>query len=86
MIPCLAVVRVRHRYGRGIHLWIPLVLLWGLVLPIAVLILPFFILYCLLARVRIVRAISTFQSVFRGLKGMQCEVENRVCSVSLRIA
>jgi hypothetical protein len=86
MIPSLAVVRVRSRRGRGIHLWIPLVLVWILLLPIAVLILPLFFLFCLVGRVHIARAMNVFQSLFRGLKGMQFEVENRVCSVSLRIA
>jgi len=86
MIPCLAVLRVRNRRGRGFHLWIPLVLVWILLLPVAVLILPLFLLYCLIGRVRIARAINACQSLFRGLKGMQIEVENRVCSVSLRIA
>lgn len=86
MIPCLAVVRVRSRRGRGFHLWIPLVLVWILLLPVAVLLLPLFLAYCLVGRVRIARAMNAFRSLFRGLKGTQIEVENRVCSVSLRIA
>lgn len=86
MIPSLAVIRVRSRRGRGFHLWIPLVLVWVLLLPVALLVLPFFLLYCLVGRLRVARAMNACQSLFRGLKGTQIEVENRACSVSLRIA
>lgn len=86
MIPSLAVIRVGRWRGRGFHLWIPLVLVWVLLLPLAVLILPLFLLYCLVGRVHIARAMNAFRSLFRGMKGTQIEVENRACSVSLRIA
>jgi len=35
VIPCLATVRVGGRRRRGIRLWLPLFLLWPLILPLA---------------------------------------------------
>ncbi len=86
MIPSLAVIRVRRRHGRGFHVWIPLVLVWVLLLPVAALLLPLFLLYCPVSRVHGAHAMNAFRSLFRGLKGTQIELENRACSVSLRLA
>jgi hypothetical protein len=36
VIPCLAVVRVGVRHRRAVRLWLPLFLLWPLMLPLAV--------------------------------------------------
>jgi len=86
MIPYLAVIKLRRRGGRGFHLWIPLVLVWILLLPVAVLALPLFFLFCLIGRVNLVRATKTLGAIFGGLSGTQIQVEDRRYSVSLRIA
>ena len=86
MMPYLAVIRLRGRGGRGIHLWFPLIFLWVLLLPFAVLALPLFFLYCLVGRVGLVRAVRTAAGIVRGLKGTQIQFEGGAHSASLRIA
>jgi hypothetical protein len=86
MIPWLAVIQIRARQGRGIHLWIPLVFLWILLLPFAVLALPVFLVYCLIGRVSVVRASRTFAEMLGALKGTRVQFENGARCVSLRIA
>ena len=46
MPPMLLLTDVRRR-GRHIRLWVPLFLIWFLLVPIAVLLLPVFIVVCL---------------------------------------
>ena len=86
MIPCLAVVRIRGRNGRGVCLWIPLVFVWILLLPVSILVLPGLFLYCVIGRVSLVRAAKALGAVIAGLKGARIEVEESRHSVSLRIA
>ena len=86
MMPYLAVIRIRGCGGRGIHLWFPLIFLWVLLLPFAVLALPLFFLYCLVGRVGLVGALRTAAGILCGLKGTQFQFESGAHSASLRIA
>ena len=86
MIPWLAVIRIGGRSGRTVRLWIPLVFLWILLLPFAVLALPLFFLYCLIGRVSLVRAARTAREIFGGLSGTRIEFGDRRRDVSLHIA
>jgi hypothetical protein len=86
MIPWLAVIGIRARRGRGIHLWIPLVFLWILLLPFAALALPLFLVYCVVGRVSLVRAARTGAEILGGLKGTRVQFEDGAHCVSLRIA
>ena len=86
MIPYLAVLKLRCPSGRGIHLWIPLALIWILLLPVALLGLPFLFLFCLIGRVSLVRALRTLGAVLGGLRGTRIQFEDRNHCVSLRVA
>jgi len=86
MIPSLAIVRIRPRQGRGFRLWIPLALLWIVLLPFAVLALPFFALYCAIGRINLGSALWTIAKIAGGLKGMHVDLEDARHSVSLHIA
>jgi len=46
MIPFVAVVSLRNQESRTIRLWIPLILIWLLLLPLAVLLSPFIFIAC----------------------------------------
>jgi hypothetical protein len=86
MIPLVGVVSVRHwRHSRNFRLWIPLFLLWLLMLPFAVLALPVLFLVCLISRVNPFEAISTFWHIFAALKDTHIEVDNRNALVLIRI-
>ena len=51
MIPFVAVVSLRNQESRTIRLWIPLILIWLLLLPLAVLLSLFIFIACLFCRV-----------------------------------
>jgi uncharacterized membrane protein len=47
MIPFVAVVSLRNQESRTFRLWIPLFLVWLLLLPLAILLSPFIFITCL---------------------------------------
>ena len=86
MIPLVGVISVRHwPRSRSFRLWIPLFLLWLLLLPFVVLALPVFIVVCLLCRVNPFQAIATFWSIFAGFRDTHIEINNRDALVLIRI-
>jgi uncharacterized membrane protein len=86
MIPLVGVVSVRHwRHSRNFRLWIPLFLLWLLMLPFAMLALPVLFLVCLISRVNPFEAIVTVWHIFAALKDTHIEVNNRNALVLIRI-
>jgi hypothetical protein len=58
MIPFVAVVSLRSQESRTIRLWIPLILIWLLLLPLAVLLSPFIFVACLFCRVNPFRGLD----------------------------
>jgi hypothetical protein len=86
MIPLVGVINVKHwPRSRSFRLWIPLFLLWLLLLPFAVLLLPVFFVVCLICRVNPFRAIATFWSILASLRDTHIEIDNRDALVLIRI-
>lgn len=85
MIPFLLVLRIRTDRGRTIRLWVPLILVWVLLLPIAI---PAVIVMCLLvvARgTRPLRILATGWRLLRGLRGLVIDVDAPDSTVYLKI-
>lgn len=75
MIPYLAMVRVGGHGRRGIRLWLPLFLLWPLLLPFAVVLV---VASLVLARVYGVAAAGVLRTAWQlatGWRGMHIEVD-----------
>ncbi len=86
MIPMVGVVSVRHwQHSRDFRLWIPLFLLWLVLVPVAVLALPLLLIVCLFSRVNPFEVIATFWNIFAALKDTHIEVNNRNALVLVRI-
>lgn len=85
MIPIRSTVRIRKLEGTGFRLWIPLFLVWLLVLPVALLLLPLFFIACLVIRVNPFRAVSTLYGIIAALKGTDVAVDDGHYSVLVRI-
>jgi hypothetical protein len=86
MIPMVGVISVRHwRHSRDFRLWIPLFLLWLVLLPLAVLALPVLFIVCMISRVNPFEAIATCWHIFAELKDTHIEVDNRNALVLIRI-
>jgi len=84
MIPPLAYLRVRNQCNRGFALWIPMVLVWLLLSPFALLLLPLFFVVCALGEVDPWRALSTLWQILVGFNGSDIDVACRETSISIR--
>lgn len=85
MIPFVAVVSLRDQESRTFRLWIPLVLIWLLLLPLAVLASPFIFIACLVCRVNPFRGVAVLWQILWALNGTQFEMERRSAGMSFHI-
>jgi uncharacterized membrane protein len=85
MIPFVAVVSLRNQQSRTFRLWIPLVLLWLLLLPLAALATPFIFIACLICRVNPFRAVAVMWQILWALNDTELEVEHRSAGMSFHI-
>lgn len=85
MIPFVAVVSLRDRESRTFRLWIPLFLIWLLLLPLVVLLSPFVFIACLFCRVNPFRGVAVMWQILTALTDTNIEVEHRSAGVSFHI-
>ena len=85
MIPFVAVVSLRNQDSRTFRFWIPLVLIWLLLLPLALLLSPFIFLACLFCRVNPFRGVGVMRQIFNALTDTRLELERRSAGVSFHI-
>jgi uncharacterized membrane protein len=85
MIPFVAVVSLRNQESRTFRLWIPLFLIWLLLLPLAALITPFVFIACLACRVSPFRAVAVLWQILWALNDTEFEVEHRSAGMSFHI-
>ncbi len=81
MIPLLAYIRIRTGRNRGFRLWIPLFLAWLLLAPLVLLLLPLFLVVCMVGEVDSWQALSTFWQMLVGLKNTCIEVAHQETSI-----
>jgi uncharacterized membrane protein SpoIIM required for sporulation len=85
MIPFVAVVSVPDRRSHTFRLSIPLFLVWLLVLPLSLLLLPAVFIGGLVCQVNPLRALSVVWQILSALKDTNVEVARRSASVSICI-
>lgn len=85
MIPFVAVVSLRNHESRTFRLWIPLLLVWLLLLPLAVLLSPFIFIASLACRVNPFRGVAVLWQILNALNQTQFEFENRSAGMSFHI-
>lgn len=85
MIPFVAVVSLRNQESRTFRLWIPLFLIWLLLLPIAILLSPFIFIACLVCRVNPFRGVAVLWQILTALADTNVEVEDRSAGMSFHI-
>jgi hypothetical protein len=83
MIPLVAVVSLRGRESRTLRIWVPLILLWLLLVPIVLVLSPLIFAGCLACRVNPFRALSVTWQILRALNDTECEIEHRSAGVSI---
>jgi len=85
MIPLVAVVRLRNEDSRTFRLWIPLFLVWLLLLPLGVLLSPFIFIACLVCQVNPIRGVAVMWQILNALADTNVEVEHRTAGFSFHI-
>jgi uncharacterized membrane protein len=85
MIPFVAVVSLRNQQSRTFRLWIPVFLVWILLLPLAVLMSPFVFIACLVCRVNPFRGVPVLWQILNALTDTELEVEHRSAGMSFHI-
>ena len=85
MIPFVAVVSLQNQQSRTFRLWIPLVLIWLLLLPLGILLSPFIFIACLVCRVNPVRGVVVMWQILNALNDTQLDVEHRSAGMSFHI-
>jgi uncharacterized membrane protein len=85
MIPFVAVVSLRNQQSRTFRLWIPLVLVWLLLLPLGILLSPLIFIACLICRVNPFRGVAVMWQIVWALNDTKFEVEHRSAGLSFHI-
>jgi hypothetical protein len=85
MIPFVAVVSLRNQESRTFRLWIPLFLIWLIVLPVAILLSPFIFLACLICRVNPLQGVAVMWQILTALTDTELEIDHRSAGMSFHI-
>jgi uncharacterized membrane protein len=85
MIPFVAVVSLRNQESSTFRLWIPLFLIWLLLLPLAILLSPFIFIACLFCRVNPLRGVAVIWQILTALADTDVQVEHRSAGMSFHI-
>ncbi|MBU6296884.1 MAG: hypothetical protein KGJ79_04950 [Alphaproteobacteria bacterium] len=85
MIPLMMILRVRTNRGHFVRLWLPLFLLWLLVLPLLVLLAPFYLAFCIIARVNPLRWIAALWALLSATAGTHIEVDTPHACVFMHV-
>jgi len=84
MIPITSTLSIRTT-PHGLPIWIPLFLVWLLLLPFVLLLSPLLFIACLAVRVNPFRAFAVFWRIVSDLRGTNVQVQDGDCSVSVCI-
>ncbi|HEY7200209.1 MAG TPA: hypothetical protein VIC57_08370 [Candidatus Dormibacteraeota bacterium] len=89
MIPVVATVRlrVRRQHGGVLRLWLPLpiVIVWLLLLPFVIVLLPVFVIACLAVGLRPLRTLAAFWAVLSAMTGFEFLLEHREASIQVHL-
>jgi hypothetical protein len=85
MMPMFATVRIRNETGRNFTLWLPLLLVWVVLAPFAVLILPLAAILLAAKRIDPAKAFTAIIVLLCSLSGMLIEVQSPKSSFLVRI-
>ena len=85
MIPLVAMVSLRGKQSRTFRLWIPLVLVWFLLMPLVLILSPVIFVACLACRIGPFRGTAAAWQVLSALSRTEFEVEHASAGISVYI-
>ncbi|MGZ5935316.1 MAG: hypothetical protein ACXWLV_11505 [Rhizomicrobium sp.] len=84
--PLLAVVHILpNAMHRGIRLWVPLLLVWLLLLPFVLVLLPVYFVVCAAIDIHPFKTIGALLAVLGSLNGTHVEVDSPSASVLIHV-
>jgi len=85
VIPLVAVVSLNKENSRTFRLWVPIVLIWLVLLPLVALFSPVILIACLICRVNPFRMFSVGWQILSALRETKVELGRRTAAVSVCI-
>jgi hypothetical protein len=85
VIPLVAVVSLNKQNSRTFRLWVPIALIWLLLVPLVVLFSPLMLIACLICHVNPFRMFSVGWQILSALKSTKVELGGRTAAVSVCI-
>ncbi len=85
ILPLVAVVRIHTLEGHNLNLWVPLFLIWLLLIPFAIVLAPVFVIVCLAINVDPFLAIGSFWRLISGIAGTHVEVDSPSATVLVHV-
>ena len=90
MIPLFATLRIRHQKPgdarrHGFRLWLPLFLIWLLLAPLVLILMPIFFAVCFASRINPFRSIAAIWRFLSALRGTHIEVDTAYDTVLVHI-
>jgi hypothetical protein len=86
MLPLLLIVHILPNANhRGIRLWVPVFLVWILLLPFLLVLLPVFFIVCAVIDIDPFKTLGAFFAVLISLNGTHVEVESPDASVFIHV-
>lgn len=82
-ISSTATVPIRRKWR--FPLWIPILLVWLLILPFVLLLAPLIFLGCLFLRVNPFRGVAVYWQIFNGMRGVRICLDDPSSSISIRL-
>ncbi len=76
MIPCWAMVNVHPKGRRRLRLWLPLILLWIVLAPLAILLIPVLAIVALAFRLSPTGALGSLWRVLWSSSGLRVDVQS----------
>ena len=84
--PLLTVVHILpNRVRRGIRLWVPLFLIWLLLLPFLLVLLPVYFVVCAVIDIDPFKTLGAFFAVLGSLNGTHVEVDSPSASLFIHV-
>jgi hypothetical protein len=84
--PMLAIVHILPARGRrALRLWVPLFLVWLILLPFALILLPVYFVMCAVMDIAPFRTLSAFFGLLGAMGGTHIEVDSPDASVFVHI-
>jgi hypothetical protein len=84
-MPAIYTATIPARRRCRFPLWIPIILVWLLLLPFVLLLAPMVFLACLALRVNPFRGVAVYWQLFDALRGLRIQVDDPCAPISVRI-